>query len=580
MASKIMAKPWLGKRTNNVAMDTYVGIADEPIIDYRTQPPRMLVTDGIRQGGDIIEAGEVSGIAKPELLYPANNETSIPIDATIRLKPFVGFKRNGAYMLLKATYWLVSLNSNMSSPIFNSGRDTLNLDSINLAFSNIVLPVSTDVYVQVKYESVDGFISEYGDIHTFKTTDAVPRKNTSSVEVGDGIISGFESWQVVETSALGNVIAYSDTKYNLNRGRVVVYDGGDELNIRQVIEPPEDLPPNARFGRAIAVAPGGFYIAITASGTNEVFVYRTTDIGPEFPFIYKGKITKPAGAGVGFGYDVAVSSSLEVIVVGDRWATVNSESQAGNAYVYEMDTPGSYTYVNTPPAIISAGVNASANGWFSADMRVTNDTIVVGAPRGFNVAATTAGRIYTFKTNGVGLWPLHSTTTQPSGDPNQFWGGLLHMNTAATFLVVGGTGSFTVPNVSIFSIFEFITNAWVLRDEIVISHNVSAYRGGASPRISDDGMRVIVTRSGIYEPTTGKNINTYSYIWDGSNYILQSIVSTDAKFNLRYARGVPAYGNASRAVMLTIGIEEDTKGLSGTTGAVNTSSKMRLHNLT
>jgi hypothetical protein len=65
MTDLVMQEPWKWKRGDTNAIDSYVGTKDEPVLDYRPNPPILRIMDGVTAGGTPITNGGINGVKQP-----------------------------------------------------------------------------------------------------------------------------------------------------------------------------------------------------------------------------------------------------------------------------------------------------------------------------------------------------------------------------------------------------------------------------------------------------------------------------------------------------------------------------------
>ena len=160
--------------------------------------------------------------------------------------------------------------------------------------------------------------------------------------------------------------------------------------------------PNAQSGGEF-----GSSVAISG-GTIVVGAQRETDggvpAGKAYIFSTSGALiatlNSPNPQSLGFfGFSVSISGSM--VVVGAPLDTVNGQSQAGNAYVF-----------NTSGALIATLTSPSpqTSGSFGISVSISGSAVVVAASRETASRQSFAGNVYIFNTSGT----LTATLTSPN----------------------------------------------------------------------------------------------------------------------------------------------------------------------
>lgn len=154
-------------------------------------------------------------------------------------------------------------------------------------------------------------------------------------------------------------------------------------------------PQGGYFGSAIATS--GSLIAVGAydkdlrapsAGLGAVYLFNTNGRRVQ-------NFTAPNDQGGEFGFSVSLSGSL--LVVGAPQSTFDSDASAGLAYAYNTTTSLLMAILSSP--------HAQSGGMFGYSVAASGDTIVVGAPNESVGTNSDAGNVYVFnlQSPGVGI---------------------------------------------------------------------------------------------------------------------------------------------------------------------------------
>lgn len=190
MATKILTQPFLWKRFTSNALDTYLGLPGEPVIDLRTGVPQLRLCDGVTPGGHPIGgSNDLSGVAIPFIISPLDGATGVAKSPIITASQFHGIKLDGTADTHVASYWQVATDSAFSNIVYQSGRTTADLTSIDLQAKGVQLE-SGQKYARVAYEGGEGGVSDWSPVVGFDVL-AIGPGATIDGDIVVGQLNGF-----------------------------------------------------------------------------------------------------------------------------------------------------------------------------------------------------------------------------------------------------------------------------------------------------------------------------------------------------------------------------------------------------
>ena len=174
--------PYTWKSFTDGTVDTYVGEDREPFLDRRNGGLKLRISDGVTPGGRSNFLSPIGAIQTPSILAPIDNGVNIVRDPIITASPFTGLDVNGSALVHSGSYWALSLNSDLTSPILEVALDVDNLNTLDLSRFMLTLLPDTKYYVAVRYVSDKGFSSNFSDTIEFTTRDVMASAYTGNIE--------------------------------------------------------------------------------------------------------------------------------------------------------------------------------------------------------------------------------------------------------------------------------------------------------------------------------------------------------------------------------------------------------------
>ena len=190
MATKILTQPFLWKRFTSNALDTYLGLPGEPVIDLRTGVPQLRLCDGVTPGGHPVGgSNDLSGVAIPFIISPLDGATGVAKSPIITASQFHGIKLDGTADTHVASYWQFAADQAFTSIAYQSGRTTTDLTSIDLQAKGVQLD-SGRKYARVAYEGGEGGVSDWSPVIGFDVL-AIGPGATIDGDIVVGQLNGF-----------------------------------------------------------------------------------------------------------------------------------------------------------------------------------------------------------------------------------------------------------------------------------------------------------------------------------------------------------------------------------------------------
>ena len=190
MATKILTQPFLWKRFTSNALDAYLGLPGEPVIDLRTGAPQLRLCDGVTPGGHPIGgSNDLSSVAIPFIIAPLDGATNVAKSPIITASQFRGIKTDGTADTHVASYWQVATDAAFTNIVYQSGRTTTDLTSIDLAAKGVTLDAGQK-YARVAYEGQEGGISDNSPVVGFDVL-AIGPGATIDGDIVVGQLNGF-----------------------------------------------------------------------------------------------------------------------------------------------------------------------------------------------------------------------------------------------------------------------------------------------------------------------------------------------------------------------------------------------------
>jgi hypothetical protein len=224
--------------------------------------------------------------------------------------------------------------------------------------------------------------------------------------------------QLGYTIAISGEYAVLGTPFDLSAdtsGVVKVFDSATGA-LRHVLHAPNPAT-DGNFGYAVAISGARLVVGAIGSevnglNTGTVYVYDLAGVAPSIPVL---KLDNPQGTDLGhFGVAVAISGSR--MVIGANANDVGEKREAGNVYVYDLDS--------VSPAVPVAVVNnpePQEDDGFGASIAIDGTRIVVGTPNDQTVDGT-AGSVYVYDLADAAPTVPVMKVQNPNGSVNDQFG--------------------------------------------------------------------------------------------------------------------------------------------------------------
>lgn len=288
MTSKVMQQPWLWKRFETNAIDSYVGTLDEPIIDLRGDKPVLKICDGSTAGGIPMEGGAATGVSRPHIVRPLNGSSDISPTPLITASTYMATSEDYGQDPALSSHWEISTDSQFASvqhslTINASGTDINRLD---IGAQGITLTVGQAYYVRVKYTAQSGTVSAWSPVISFTPESQVPGLIQESFSLPT--TTNEIATRSCDLSDDGDVAIYGSryADYNgiTNSGAVEVIRKTSTGWGEPVVIPSPNPQASYYFGYDVAISGDGQRFIASEKGSKKSYIYRWNEIQWELEF--------------------------------------------------------------------------------------------------------------------------------------------------------------------------------------------------------------------------------------------------------------------------------------------------------
>jgi hypothetical protein len=538
MALKIMQQPWLWKRFTTNAIDSYVGTADEIVLDLRYGSPVLRVMDGVTAGGVVVETVLNPGVRTPEIISPANGAVNLVLNPMITANAFFGLKGDLTADTHASSQWQVATDNGFTNVVYDSGADSTDKTTIDLT-GKFTLDGLTTYYARVRYFGQSGEASSYSPTISFTTGDFIPNNTENDILQ----ISGTPAWtrfgSSVDLSLDGSTLVVgnydgSAATSNFNEG-ISVYRKTSGIFGELVRIPSND--PNSNLatligrisndGNTVLAVSGksNGYALYTLNGAVPTLVTSEATSGSSLLSSYGAQHGDLSGDGQVFARGDYLSNTAKVMAAVNSWnpiALTPSESVTGSSYGFSVavSDDGSTIAVGAPDhsnvGVVFVFVR-SGNAW------VQQAKITVGLTNiwsGYGLGLTISGdgntiavsnqdnrnqiyEVYIHRRSGS-TWSQQTKITTF----NKTQSGL-QFGYAMKLTYDGDTLAVSAPSGRIVSIFRYLVGVWTEASTLTPAVPDFNEQFGSSISISGDGTTVAVGAPNA-GPTYSGRVLTFS----------------------------------------------------------------------
>jgi hypothetical protein len=444
-----MNAPFLWKRFTDNSVESYVGAANELLIDMRPGFEGMRIGDGVTPGGSLVLSELVSGINLPFLLSPTNEAVDIGTMPILNSSAFIGLDANMDTDSHSHTRWQIASNSNFTTIVFDSDMETTNLTSIDLSLEGVLLTPNTNYYVRLKYKGASGLESGWGPTSMFMTGNGGLGTQTDRFTSSDAV-AGDKFGHAVSSNSDGTVIAVGARGDNSGVGSVYVYRKSGNNWVETKINASDESTGWA-FGLAVSISGDSNTLVVGAEGNNSyygglVYIYKWNGTSWDE--------TKISSKGGGFGRSVSVNYDGTVFIVGSPYDNTFATS-SGAARIYTWTNGSWYDGASSP--LLVRPIN-SVNTQFGMSVAISGNgnTASFGA-YGKN---SFAGSVYVTRRSGSS-WSTLKEHFASDGAGSHRFGFSISISYDGTVIAVGAYGH-TVPavNSGAMYVIKYLGGSW------------------------------------------------------------------------------------------------------------------------
>lgn len=485
MAVKQMQQPWLWKRAYGSAVESYIGQANEVVLDYSGTHPKLRVMTGVTPGGQIITAEQIIAV-KPRMTLPANG--AVDVDLT----PILQATANTVNSNDTARYgqWQIALNSNFSNIVIDTGPLEGYLSEVDLSIGNDSLVGSTLYYARMRHHLASGVITEYSTPISFTTTAASVMQQLQTITPA-GLVAGDDFGYAIDVSANGEVMvvgAYLDDTLGTYAGCGYVFRKVNNSWVEEAKLLGSQIVGNVRSGNDVAISGDGTTIAVAAarqtSYQGAVYVFkREANV-----WVEKAILTALDAANSDyFGQSVDINHDGSRIAIGafyDDEVAYNT----GSIYVFHQSgatwTQTSKLTANDPEANDSLG--------YSVAISSDGTTLIAGTTRK-GVNGNYIGAVYVYLWNGT-MWYQAQKLTASDGISADYFGFSIATSSNGNVIAVGATGTDDKgSNSGSVYIFKKANGVWSQTTKLITAVNILSDQFGKRVALSGDGTILLVS---------------------------------------------------------------------------------------
>lgn len=524
MANKILTEPVTWKRFLSDDIEIYSGQEGEPIIDARDSDNwKLRVCDGVTPGCHLVAVGVTSGVAIPKIVSPLDGSGDVVLSPIITGSHFAGIKEDGTADTHVASTWVFYSDAARTDVLWNSGRDTVNLTSIDLdgryEFSHNV-----PVYAEVVYEGESGNVQN-SELISFTPKVSMPETFLTKLfasnggaddrfgrEVSlssDGLTAAVMA--VDDSAGYGLVYIFSKASGSWQETDTLSISGGNRsFSSIALSGDGKSLAVGISQDDTLGVLAGAVHIFSKVSGS---WLQGEKLIGVNYPNNATDQL----------GISVSISDDGLVVVAGAIQSDI-AVTSGGAAYVFSKAS-GSWV----DEATLTAS-DAAVSDKFGDKVSLSDDGIkVVIAARANSDAGSNSGAAYVFS-KASGSWIEEEKLLSSDIEAADSFGESVFISGDGQTVIVGADNwdySGVIRNSGAAYIFQFISGSW--QEIEILSPEVSKDNGafGRDVCLSSDGSIALVGTNGNYLEPAFYLFSNVSGSWAQINRIADGSSNTD-----------------------------------------------------
>jgi hypothetical protein len=485
MATKIMNGPFLFKRATTNAIDSYVGVEDEVVIDTRETPYRLRVMDGVTPGGIVITSEYVYTPA-PIIQYPIDGAIDI-VRSPVITASTPTYPNGDSHV---ASKWEIATDISFNNIAFDSGYDAVNLTGIDIDTKGGVLDLNTTYYVRVKYYAASGSVSNYSPVFSFTTVAVLSLGEAQILTASDGQ-TGDDFGYAVDMSSDGSILVigtYLDDDGGSNAGAAYVFEKNGSIWSEAKKLLGSGIVANSRFGNDVAISGDGSTILIGSSRENsyagKAYIFKkVNDIWTETQVLS----ASDAGSNDYFGAAVAIDHAGSRIAIS---AIYDDDSAYNSGAVYMFHYNGS-NYTQQTKLMVS-DPEANDNLGFSVAISTDGNVVVAGSTRK-GVVGNYIGAAYVFTYSGA-VWTQQAKLLASDGIAADYFGYSVSTSSNGNVIAIGATGT-DDKNSNSGSVYVFEKNgsSWLQTNKLITAIGIDSDQLGKRVSVSGDGTQILAT---------------------------------------------------------------------------------------
>lgn len=485
MAVKEMQEKWLWKRANTSAINSYVGVANEVVVDYTGSSPKLRVMDGVTPGGTVINSENVV-TTKPSIVTPANNAVDIDLTPILTAVSNV----TNSIDVCAFSRWQIATDSGFTNVVLDTGAIAGDGTLVDLSMYNNSLVANTQYWARVMHFMTSGITTDFSIATSFTTIATVTKQHIqtlipASIEAGDDF--GYS----IDISADGSVMvigAYLDDDIGTYSGAAYVYRKVGNEWVEEAKLVGTGIIGNTRFGNDVSISGDGNTIAVSAARINSyrgaVYIYKYQNgVWVESTIL----TALDAANSDYFGQAVDLSSDGTRIAVA---AFYDDEVAYNTGSIYMFHDNGSaWTQVNK---LIVNDPEANDSLGYSIVISADGNTMVAGTTRK-GVNGNYIGAAYVFTWSGVS-WIQTQKLTASDGISADYFGFSVATSSNGNVIAVGATGTDDKgANSGSVYIYKKIGESWIQSSKVITANNIQSDQFGKRVSLSGDGTTMLVS---------------------------------------------------------------------------------------
>lgn len=476
---------WLWKRALSGAVNNYVGVKDEVVVDYTGTSPKLRVMNGITPGGDVINVENIVN-TKPVITSPLNNAIDIDLTPILTASSSI----TGTNDVIKFGQWQIATDAAFTDIVIDTGPLADYFTEIDLSMDTDSLAANTQYYARVKHFMASGLITDFSDAITFTTVSTVTKQHSHTI-IPASLEAGDDFGYSMDISANGEVMvvgAYLDDDIGTYSGAAYVYRKVNNSWVEEAKLVGSGIIGNTRFGNDVSISGDGNTIAVSAARINSyrgaVYLYKR-----HLGSWVENTILVAADAANSdyFGQAIDLSNDGTRIAIA---AYYDDEVAYNTGSIYMFHENGlawvqqAKLVVNDPEANDSIG--------YSITLSSDGNTMIAGTTRK-GVAGNYIGAAYVFTWNGLN-WVQTQKLTASDGISADYFGFSVAASSNGNVIAVGATGTDDKgKNSGSVYIYKKIVDSWIQTNKIITATNILSDQFGKRVSLSGDGTTMLVS---------------------------------------------------------------------------------------